>query len=426
MTLKAESAGSGLRSILVATAVAGALGYAIQLAAPALLADDASYVTFSVYWSTLYLCVAALSGVQQEITRAARPVSEEPPTPVLRQFTLIAIGVVVLAAALIALLVGDAIMPGQPLVLAVVLSVGVVGYLLVAVLSGVFYGLRLWTAVAWTTIVDAGLRAVLVLCALAMGWPAEWIAVTVSIPFGLTFLLVWLRMRGRVVGAFRLDVRLPRLLAHVSGTVVAAAAMGLMMSGLPMLLSATVGAGDRAALAGYILAITLTRAPIVIPVLALQSYLISVFRGARDGLLRRILLALAGATAVIVLVAVAAWLVGPWAIGLLSGGRFQIAAPMMAVITLSAGLVALMCVTGPALMSRKRHTPYVAGWVAAAIATVLALVLPLTLDERLALALLVPPLIGLVVHLWALVFVRPSSAAPHDEAHPAEGPASLG
>ena len=161
--------------------------------------------------------MAALSGVQQEVTRAARPVVDEPPTPVLRQFTLIAIGVVLAAVAVLALLFGNEILPDSTVALAVCLAIGVVGYLMVAVLSGVLYGLRLWLAVAWLTIVDAGIRAVLVVIALALGLAPEWIALAVSVPFGLAFLAVWLRTRRTVVGAFRLDVRLRRLIAHTLG-----------------------------------------------------------------------------------------------------------------------------------------------------------------------------------------------------------------
>ncbi|MBN9213849.1 MAG: hypothetical protein ABS62_03080 [Microbacterium sp. SCN 70-200] len=409
MTAKAESAAAGLRSILLATAVAGALGYVIQLAAPALIADDASYVTFSVYWSTLYLCVAALSGVQQEVTRAARPVTDEPPTAVLRQFTLIMVGIVVAVVAVLALLFGESILPGPTLMLAGALSLGVVGYLMIAVLSGVLYGLRLWSAVAWITVLDVGIRTLLVLGGLVAGWAPEWIALAVSLPFGIAFLIVWLWIRGRVVGAFRLDVPLRRLLAHVGGTVVAAAAMGVMMNGLPMLLGITTGASDTAALAGLILAITVTRAPIVVPLLALQSYLISLLRGGGAVTRRRVLIALGIALVAVIALSGAAAALGPWAIGFVSSGRSDVDAAMMATITAGAGLVAMMCVTGPALLSARRHAPYVAGWVVAAALTIVCLLLPVGLESRVALTLLVPPAVGVVVHVAAIWWAREPS-----------------
>ena len=72
---------------------------------------------------------------------------------------------------------------------------------------------------------------------------------------------------------------------------------------------------------------------------------------------------------------------------------------MMAAITAGAGLVAMMCVTGPALMAERRHVPYVAGWVVVAVLTVACLAVPISLEPRLALALLAPPLVGLLVHV---------------------------
>ncbi|WP_205789124.1 hypothetical protein [Microbacterium sp. CPCC 204701] len=401
-TMKAESAATGLRSILIATAVAGLLGYGIQLLAPALLPDGQAYVTFSMYWSTLYLCVAALSGVQQEVTRAAHPSTASATAPTIRSFALIIIAVVLAAVTAVAVSAGPVVFRGPTVALAVALGAGLVGYVLIAVLGGVLYGLHLWNAVAALTIIDVGIRAVLVLTAFLAGWSPEAVAFAVSLPFGLAFLLVWLWTRRRVVGAFRLDVRLGRLLANAAGTVTAAAAMGVMMNGMPLLLGVAAGDADEVVLAGLILTITLTRAPLVVPLLALQSFLISLFRGAGRAVTRRVLSALALAAVAVALLAGAAWLIGPWVIQSISRGQYEITPAMMATITASAGLVGMMCVTGPALVGRNRHVPYTAGWVIAAVLTVLALAAPLPFDARLTLALLAPPAIGLLVHVVAV------------------------
>lgn len=409
--MRAESAATGLRKILIATAVAGVLGYAIQILAPALLPDGAAYVTFSMYWSTLYLCVAALSGVQQEVTRAAQPATDPPPSTVLRTFTLIAIGVVLVATAALALLVGPIVLPGGTGVLAAALGAGLIGYVLIAVWAGVLYGLQLWSAVAWLTIVDAVCRGALVGVALVAGWSPEWIAFAVSLPFGVAFLLVWLRTRGTVVGAFRLDVRLGRLLANAAGTVTAAAAMGVMMNGMPLLLGAMAHDADEVLLAGLILTITLTRAPLVVPLLALQSYLISIFREAGRAVMRRVLGVLGIAAVAVVLLAAAAWAIGPWVIEVISSGRYTVTPAMIATITVSAGLVGMMCVTGPALLGRNRHVPYTAGWVVAAVLTIVALTLPIAFEPRLVLALVAPPAIGLCVHVIAVSRHREDAVA---------------
>ncbi|WP_424445429.1 hypothetical protein [Microbacterium sp. CH-015] len=401
--MKAESAASGLRSILVATAIAGVFGYAIQLLAPRMLQDGSSYVAFSVFWSALYLGVSAMSGVQQEVARAAHPASGEPPTAVLRTFTLWAGLVVVCVSVIVAVWFGGALLQAGVPSVAAIFSVGLVGYLANAVLSGVLYGLRLWTPVAALIVIDVVIRAALTITGFAAQLPTAVLALFVAIPFGASFGIVWLWVRRRVIGAFRLDVSLSRLSAHVVGTVGAAAASGVMITGLPMLIG-VIAADEPAAVTGaLILAITLTRAPIVIPVIALQSFLISaVFRGGRvlPGRLMRILgLALVAVAALAAL----GWLIAPPLITWVSGGRFSVDGWMAATIVASAGLVAAMCVTGPALIAARRHLANAVGWGVAAAATILALAVPGDIELRVGTALLVAPLIGLLLQAGALL-----------------------
>ena len=59
-----------LAYVLGATVLAGLIGYVIQAVVPG-FTDADEYITFSVFWSIVYLVVSALSGVQQEVTRAA-------------------------------------------------------------------------------------------------------------------------------------------------------------------------------------------------------------------------------------------------------------------------------------------------------------------------------------------------------------------
>jgi hypothetical protein len=113
--------------------------------------------------------------------------------------------------------------------------------------------------------------------------------------------------------------------------------------------------------------------------------------------------ALAGVGGVVAVLALLAAFVGPWAISWVSSGKFVISAGMMAAITASAGVVALMCVTGPALVSKRGHAAYVTGWAVAAVLTVAMLWMPVELSARVALALLIAPAVGFLVHLVALM-----------------------
>lgn len=406
-----SSAKRGLRAVLISTAIAGVLGYAIQLLAPALLEDERTYIAFSVFWSTMYLGVSAMSGIQQEVSRASHPDSGAS-APTLRTFAFWASGAAVVLAAVVAVLFGGSVLPGAEPQFGIALAIGLVGYVLTAALGGVLYGLQLWRAVAFAAVADAVIRAALVIAGFAFNLPVVALAVLVACPFFLSFALTWLLFRRKVVGAFRLDVGLRHLTRNAASTVVAASASGLMISGLAMLIGLTSAAEPPNTTAGLLLAITVTRAPIVVPIIALQSFLIStVFRGERGVHPVRLLRILALSLIAVVGLAVIGWIVGPWIIALISSGRYEIDGWMAAVIVMSAGLVAAMCLTGPALIAVRRHVDNTAGWIVAALLTVLALMLPLG-AARVPIALTVPAFLGLAVHTFTLLRLSRSDAGP--------------
>lgn len=394
---------SGLILILIATAIAGAVGYLIQLLAPALLRDAHAYVAFTVFWSTLYLFVSAIGGVQQEVTRATRPVSHPPRSTTLRTFTLVAAAVLMVVAVIVGVVLGPIAFASAPVSLTVWFAVGIVGYLLSAVLAGVLYGLELWREIALLTIADALIRGALATAALLLQSPPEVLGGAISCPFVLAFGIIWLLARRRVVGRFALDVAPRRLLLNTAGTVTAAAATGTMVTGLPLLLSATTPGLSAVTLASLVMAITITRAPLIVPLMALQSYLIVEFRKAGARLRPRLTRYLAIALGVAALASVGGGLLGPWVVEVFSGGKYTIVGWTGVIVVASAGLVAMMCLTGPALLSTSRHAPYVSGWVVAAGATVGLLLLPIDTSGKIDAALIVPPLAGLIVHSVGLV-----------------------
>ncbi|NYE21020.1 hypothetical protein [Microbacterium immunditiarum] len=402
MTAPTESRRGGLALILAATAIAGVCGYLLQLLAPALIEEPSAYLAFSIFWSTLYLFLAAIAGVQQEVTRATRPAATPPGSTTLRTFTILgALGLTVTAAAVGAVLAPTAFSEA-PAVMTAAFALGLVGYLLTAVLSGVLYGLSQWRGIALLMTLDAVVRAAAVTVGLVARLDAGVLAILISLPFSLAFGVGWLVVRGRVVGRFRLDVRAGRLTANAARTVGAAAATGVMVTGLPLLMRTLIPDADVVELAGLVLMITITRAPLVVPLMALQSFLIVEFRdgaAAIGGRLLRLVGALVGATAVLALAA-AVW--GPWLIEIISSGRYHIESLTAAGVVVSGGLVALLFLTGPALLAENRHGRYVAGWAVAAAATVAFLLVPLDTTPRVLLALLAAPALGAITHLTAI------------------------
>lgn len=397
----------GLFYIIVATVVAGMSGYTIQLLAPALLTDYQQYLSFTVFWSTLFLFGGAIAGVQQEVTRAAHPALEPVRTDTLRDFTMVSIGVVALATVCVGATLAQTAFQADPFAMTVWFGLGLVGYLLVSVASGLFYGLSIWRAIAALTIVDACLRAMFVAVGFFANAPPSLLAGAVAAPFILAFGIVWLTVRRSVIGRFVLDVPVSRLSLNVLGTVLAAAATGIMVTGLPLLIRLLMPGEPAAVLATIIVVITVTRAPLIIPMMALQSFLITEFRGPGAPIWRRLSRYLIAILAVSVLAATAAYLWGSQVIAVISGDRYDVAPFFVACVVASAGMVAALFLTGAALLSMSRHAVYVAGWLTGAGLTVVLLLIPTVPETRVLTALIVAPLVGLVIHL---VGVRPRAA----------------
>ncbi len=395
---RADSGRGGFRAVLVATAVAGIAGYAIQLIAPTQLGEG-DYVAFTVFWSTMYLGGSAISGVQQEVARAVHPGAGG--GRILLLFGLAAAAIAAAAALIASFTLGDVILGSSRAPVALALIVGFVGYLATSILTGVSYGLHVWRAVAAGVITDALLRVGLLAVGFVLGWDTGVLALLIAIPFGLAAGTVWLLFQGRFRGRVMLDIGPRRLTAHVASAVLAAGASGVMISGMPMLIGVTSAAVPAAETGATLLALTVTRAPIVVPIIAFQSFLIAtVFRGGADStrLLRVVGLILAGG----VVLSIAGWLTGPWIVALLSFGRYVLSAGEAAVIVFSAALVGAMCVTGPALISLRRHVPNAIGWIVASVLTVLALWI-LQGEARIPVALLAAPTAGLAIHLAVLL-----------------------
>ncbi|KAA9130138.1 hypothetical protein [Microbacterium caowuchunii] len=410
----AAAARAGLAYILTATAVAGVLGYVVQLSAGVLLVDPARYVAFAGYWSLLYILVSAMSGVQQEVTRATRPSDGVPDarrTGSMRRFVLPL--ALVLLAVVSAITVAQSVSAGPRVGLATgaALLVGGIGYLAVAILSGVLYGVQIWVAAAALTLADAAIRAVLVVTGLAFSWPQAVIELLISVPFVLAAGLIWMIFRRRVAGRFIMDAGPRVLLRNTAHAVVASTAMGVMITGLPLLLQGAFAGEPPLTTAGIIFAITITRAPIVVPLQALQSYLVSRLRDGASILPRRILLLLGGATGASILLGVIASVIGPPIISVLTGNRYEVNGASVGVIVVGAALVGMLTVTGAALLSAAGHRPYSAGWVTAAVLTAVLLFVPLPMGMRLAAAMLIPPAAGLLIHVTALLRTPSNTAA---------------
>ena len=390
----------GATVVLLATAIAGGAGYLVNASAPLALSPE-GYAEFSVLWSVLYLLIALLAGVQQEVARSASPAPPDVAGDASAARRLAAVwacgaAVVVLVAGvpLVAAAVGRSAAAAVPAV-----AVAVAGYAVVAVLSGLLAGVERWRWLALLMVLDGLIRLVVVLVLLLAGADVSVLMWGVAAPFVLVPLLVAPGLRRVLSGRVRLDVPLGPLGWNSARAVLAAAAGGLMISGFPLLLAVTSPEASKEAIAGVNLAINLVRAPLVVVVLALQSYLVVRFRaaGAHSGpLLVRLLTGLAGVTC---LAALAAAVIGPLVLRQF-GPAYDLPGWFLGVLVAGSGALGALCVTGALVLARADHGRFLGGWAVAAAVTVLALLLPLDLQQRVAAALVIGPAAGLLGHLW--------------------------
>lgn len=390
---------AGVTSILVATVVAGAAGYGLTWVVYR-SAGPASYAGFAVFWAALYFVVGAVAGIQQEIARASRPRDDGEPVDRARPAVFAtAVSLILIAAVLATSPLWAHAVFGEHGELAVPLAIGVGGYALVATVAGLLYGVSQWRSIAAMIVVDAILRLALVLIALLVHGDVTLLAWAVAVPFPLALIVLWPFIRRGVVGRVQLDVRYRALLANVLRTLLASASTALLVSGFPILIG-VITRDDPAELVGeLIFTLTLTRAPLMVTVMALQSYLVVLFRDTPGRVARRLLLAIGGAA---VTLGALGWWLGPPVLTWVSGHATSLGGGVIASMVFSSALIAGLTVSGAALLASSRHQAYAAGWLCAAVVTVLAISLPIGLVERAVVAMIAGPATGIVVHVLTL------------------------
>lgn len=404
-----SAAPGGLRALLPAMLLTSILGYALQLAVPVIV-DSTTYVQFSAFWATLFLCVAASSGVQQEIARAAAAAEHGTASDgVLRPYSTIISIAALCVSAIVGFVVATTVIRVDVLSVILALIIGVVGYAILASMAGAMYGMQRWSGVVWSILSDPVLRTITVgavlIVALTMGRDPGLapLMYAVALPFFLAAIVVGLRFRGDLRTRLSLDTNVPGLLRNTMHTVVAATSTGLMVSGLPLMISAIGHAEVPSLVAGAILLVTVVRAPLISPMLALQSFLTVNFRSAPDRAARRVLiissviLALAGVLAAIV----AIW--GPTVVTAFLPTYTLPEVPAIVAALLSAGLVAVLCVTGAAVLARGSHRLFAVGWVVSSVVMVAAALVPAPFTWRLVLTLVLGPAVGVCVHAVGLL-----------------------
>jgi O-antigen/teichoic acid export membrane protein len=408
------------RALTAATLVVAVSGYAVTVFAGHAL-DPADYERFTVYWGLFFACTGVLDGLLQETTRAVtarrrhRGTDMETGTHAHRARPLtVAAGVGLGTGGIVfasSPLWADRLLPDTGGV--TLLSVGLACYAVQATVCGLLSASGRWRTYAWLISLDSAVRVLLAALAWAAGWRlTAFLLVTVIGAATWTGLAVTaLRpAAGPVRGVLRAvaDVPTGEFLRRCGAAMVASGANALLITGFPVLLTVTSTDAAPGALAAVITAVTLTRAPLLVPLQRFLPALIVHLTGHRDAPLPSVLRLLSGCVAASLAGGVLAWLFAVPVASLFFPAELVADAATFAVLTTASGALAILMVTGAAVLSAERHGVYVTGWIVATAVAVALLSTGADPAVRAALAVGVAPLVGAAVHLVA---IRPSRAS---------------
>ncbi|MFQ4147202.1 hypothetical protein AAGW05_00655 [Arthrobacter sp. LAPM80] len=362
-------------------------------------ADNANFLAF---WGVILGLFGALTGLMAEATRAVKSRamnayhSHERGAPVLAMSIIMGLVIALLVTSSSPWWMPTLIPYAHPFLwiaigLAVLLYAGHVG------LAGATSGAEEWTTYSVLSGTEAIIRlATTALAALVFGSLA-------GIEFAvLSGTLVWLffavfSRAGRVAVGARADVGVRRYLIQCSLAIATAAASAVLITGFPAVIKFVAEPSDFAKAAPLLLAISLTRAPIMIPLQAFQGVVMTALINSS----RPAYQVLAKPLAVIMLLGVigsaAAALVGP-SLMLIFGADYSVSGWILGALTLDAALLAVLTLTGTSAMALGRHKLYLAGWIIATVAAATMLLLPLPLEATVILSLSVGPIVGALIH----------------------------
>ena len=358
--------------------------------------DPATNASFLVFWGALYAVFGALVGQTTETTRAVFSSGGRGPTavwPVLVGLAAATAAVVGASGLLWAPhLFGDA-WPG----LLSAMVVGIVLFSLQAGVNGAASGSSAWGVYSFSVGAESVMRLALCAVAAAAGGQLLGLAWGVVLACGTWAALVVVRSDVRRLLHVRVAGSPSGLLRRVLVACSASGASAMMLVGYPVLLRVTTPADVFAGAAPIVLSVSLSRAPILVPLGIYQNFLVTRF--ITDGLriLRSVLAGLAVIAAVGSLVA---WWMGPWLLHVVNPA-YDVSGPVFAGLVLAAGLVACLTVTGAATVALGHHGAYLAGWLVATAVSTLVLLVPGSLEGRVLVSLAAGPVAGIVVHVTA-------------------------
>lgn len=415
---KRESTGILLASMISAVSALGAT----FIAKHALSGEEVT--EFLVFWSALFGIYGVVAGLQQESTRAvgAAEMHAEPGATPRKGAHVMAVsaGFGVVIAVLVAVTSpfwAHGQVPTGTGFAVLMLCIGPCLYALHSSMSGAAAGREKWFLFSGLGGGEAAWRLVaMVAVALIAGSLAGLEAAAVS-PVLVWILIVLFTRDGRRTFAARADVGTGKFVQNILFAMGSSAASSVLMVGLPVVLQASAGTNvstyTKISMGALILAISITRSPIMIPLQAFQGVAISAFLKQRHRPLAAMVKPSGALLGIGLFGAALAWIIGPWLFFLIYAPKPAESAAyhdvihgwLLGTLTFGSAIMALLVLSGTAVLALNAHRLYILGWVIAAVIAVALLYLPLEMVPRTLLALYVGPACGFAVHLTGMTVI---------------------
>jgi O-antigen/teichoic acid export membrane protein len=410
--------GSGAASIGIGSTVAAVSGYGVLVLVAHVL-SPAENADFLVFWSLLFALIGVLGGLQQEATRAIATAEMLPAARAQSErSSLILPWSLTVAAALTLVVLATSpwwrasVLAGSSPAAVLVLCAGGLVYSGHLTVVGTMSGRRQWSAASVLIGGESLLRLILVGIVALGGVALAGLeaAATASTVLWLLMPLVSPTLRSAIRA--RADATPARLVRRSLQAMLAALGSSALVVGFPTLLRLSSTTAEWSTAAPLVLAISLTRAPLLIPLNAFQGVAIGYFLDPRRGRAAAMVRVVAGITGVGVVGAALAALVGPPLMGAFFGTAYRMNGWVLGALTLAAVALAVLTMTGAGVLALARHRAYAAGWLVAMAVSLGLVFTPLSLDARAILSLAVGPVVGIAVHVLALR----GAARPRDDA----------
>lgn len=403
--------------ILGASVLAAVSAFAATVIAKQRL-EGVELTEFLLFWSLIFGAFGIVAGIQQEVTRSVGAAHLEPGRAGGARVLPVALGIGSLIALLLVLTSpawAGARFGASASFVVLLSAVGVLLYAGHAAMSGAAAGLGRWTLFAVLGGGEAAWRLLaLVLVALTVNSLAGFELAVVSTVV-LWLLLALVSGSGRAAFGARGDVASGRLTRNIVLAMGSSTASAVLMMAMPLFLDeAYRGRLDdqgKMVMGALILAISITRSPIMIPLQAFQGVAIAAFLRQQHRPLAAMVKPAGALLGVGAVGAGLAWLIGPWLFLLiyppkpLEAAAYGLVAQgwVLGLLTFASAVLALLVLSGTAVLALNAHRVYILGWVAAAVVTVaLLFVLPFDMIPRTICALYLGPALGFAVHLTGM------------------------